>query len=518
MEHIYACLLTSDGARVSNERCKRYPKLIEELFAKHQVSTVAEALYLELANLSTEPRCECGAVCKFYNFKRGYAVTCSQKACVAREASKRTRAHYANESNRKALKASMPKRVWTDEQKAKQRATNIQRYGVTSPLALPSVRAKAAETVQGLGGLSSLMKVSGSAARNRELAAASFINIKLPMLRAEGLEPLFDSTAYGGTLTAYRWRHLCGHEFISTLESGKIPKCPKCAPRSGPQQLLAEALQAKLPLGYELRQNTRKLLQGKELDILISKHGRPMLAIEVNGVYWHSTDVNPNHKHMQEKHDSVERLGFQLLTFYDTEVLQKLEIVLSMCMAKLGLSERVHARKLEVSEVQVAEARAFLEANHLQGYISSSVRLGLYDNDTLMQVMTVGAARFRAGRELLRLASKVNITVIGGMSKLLARMPKGERLISYANRRWSAGAAYEANGFQRLANDSPSYWYYKHNVGLLSRYQCQKHKLPKLLGHGFDQSLSETANMAANGFLKIYDAGSLTYEFIGSSA
>lgn len=46
-----------------------------------------------------------------------------------------------------------------------------------------------------------------------------------------------------------------------------------------------------------------------------------------------------------------------------------------------------------------------------------------------------------------------------------------------------------------------------------SRYQTQKHKLPKLLGNTFDPSLSEADNTIKAGFVKIYDCGNAVYEW-----
>jgi hypothetical protein len=147
----------------------------------------------------------------------------------------------------------------------------------------------------------------------------------------------------------------------------------------------------------------------------------------------------------------------------------------------------------------------------MQGYVACSKRLGLYNGDELVQLMTVGPARFRVGYdELLRMASAQNITVVGGMSKLLRALQTDKPMVSYANRRWSSGAAYRKLGFTQLTTDVPSYSYYKHKYGMLSRYQCQKHKLKQLLV-AFDESVSETTNMLSNGFLKLYDAGSLTF-------
>lgn len=46
--------------------------------------------------------------------------------------------------------------------------------------------------------------------------------------------------------------------------------------------------------------------------------------------------------------------------------------------------ERIFARKCMVAEVSSQEANAFLDANHLQGKVYGSIRLGLYYQDRLV--------------------------------------------------------------------------------------------------------------------------------------
>lgn len=48
---------------------------------------------------------------------------------------------------------------------------------------------------------------------------------------------------------------------------------------------------------------------------------------------------------------------------------------------------------------------------------------------------------------------------------------------------------------------------------VLSRYQTQKHKLSKILGEKFDNSLSESENMVRNHYNKIYDCGNDVHEW-----
>ena len=83
--------------------------------------------------------------------------------------------------------------------------------------------------------------------------------------------------------------------------------------------------------------------------------------------------------------------------------------------------------------------------------------------------------------------------------------------MTYADRRYSDGTFYGKLGFALKGVSQPNYWYVK-NYDKLSRYACQKHKLPELLGNGFDASLSERENMIATGYHVVYDCCNFVFE------
>lgn len=67
---------------------------------------------------------------------------------------------------------------------------------------------------------------------------------------------------------------------------------------------------------------------------------------------------------------------------------------------------------------------------------------------------------------------------------------------------------YKKVGFEKVSVTKPSYVYIKGNE-ILSRYQCQKHMLEKLLGTAYNESLTETENMVLARYMKVYDSGTL---------
>ena len=260
------------------------------------------------------------------------------------------------------------------------------------------------------------------------------------------------------------------------------------------------------------RHNVRDILPSKrELDIYLPDY---KLAIEYDGWYWHCDKFCEKDYH-QEKTDGCEDHGVQLYTIFD---LDDLDIWKSMILNKLGQSRRIYARKCEVRLVDYHDIREFLAENHLQGAVASPINYALYYENELVEVMTFKRPRFTKDYdfELLRLCTKKGITVVGGASKLwtaFRREHPTASVISYANRRFSQGKVYRTLGFSLVKTTAPNYVYVRQDE-VVTRYQAQKHRLPQLLGEGYDPNLSEFENMTRAGFERMYDCGNMVFEFL----
>lgn len=315
--------------------------------------------------------------------------------------------------------------------------------------------------------------------------------------------------------------HSCGHEYQRDMNYQGAWHCPKCFPvRSKTQYNIFDYIKGLIP-GEEVLYDDRKTLSGLELDIHVPER---KFAIEYDGIAFHSFGKSthpPFNNYKDEplnknshliKTGLCEDLDIQLFHIFSSD---NPEIWESMISNKLGLSNKIYARKCIVKEVPNKEAREFQESNHLQGSINSSIKLGLYYQDELVSLMTFGKARYTNTEwELLRFCSKLNTSVVGGASKLLKHFEKTynpKSIVSYANRRWSTGNLYNQLGFDLSHISKPNYFYFKGNDGILeSRVKYQKHKLSKVL-ENFDPNKTESENMYENNYRKIYDSGNLVY-------
>jgi len=263
----------------------------------------------------------------------------------------------------------------------------------------------------------------------------------------------------------------------------------------------------------EIITSNRSVLNGRELDIYLPKNN---LAIEYNGLYSHSYKPweereslakGPNY-HLSKTVD-CEKLGIQLIHVFSDEWNYRQAIVKSILKSKLGINERVYARKCTIVEVDIDSKNRFLNDNHIQGEDKSSIKLGLEYEGIFVCLMTFNKSRFNKNYqwELVRFCNTSGINVVGGFSKLLSyfRSNFGGSIVSYADRRYSDGGVYFKNGFELIRVNKPGYYYVDKNY--LIRHNRMKFQ-KKLIG-AYDCTEYEKAREM--GFNKIFDCGSLSF-------
>lgn len=262
----------------------------------------------------------------------------------------------------------------------------------------------------------------------------------------------------------------------------------------------------------EVQTNNRSILNGKEIDIFISEHN---LGIEFNGVYWHS-ELHKEKNYHKEKTLLANKHNINLFHIWEDDWLNKMSIVKSMICSKLKLSKNIiGARKCQIKEVSSKESKKFLEQNHLQGNVNSSVRLGLYHNDELVSLMTSGKLRKTLNQkhihneyELYRYANKLNTNVQGGFSRLLnyfVQQYSPSKIHTYANADHSNGNVYIKNGFEYVTTTSPGYHWVVDGIRR-HRFNYRKDLLVK---SGEDSSKTEAEIMHERGHYRIWDSGNI---------
>lgn len=257
-----------------------------------------------------------------------------------------------------------------------------------------------------------------------------------------------------------------------------------------------------------------RILDGKDIDVYSPDH---KFGIEYNGFPWHLdkyTSGNKNQKYHVSKVDCAANNGIRLMHVTPSMFYDQRELLTRMIGYALGVGDKAHARKCTIHTIDIEVAREFLEVNHLNGYIGSNIKLGLFNGTELVQVMTFVKSRYDKNSDWEIARSASSKIVIGGVSKLIKHfknnyMQIGETLITYADRSISEGKSYILAGMEFNHKTDPSYWYTKDKHTLESRLKYQKHKLTEL--PTFNQSLSEWENMQLAGYDRYWDCGNNVY-------
>jgi len=268
-----------------------------------------------------------------------------------------------------------------------------------------------------------------------------------------------------------------------------------------------------LPSDVDYIVNDRSVIAPKELDIYIPKY---KLGIEHHGYYWHSYNRRESFKEKyahSTKHDMAKAAGLKLLQVFDFET-NRVDILKSMLAHHCNRSRRIHARKCQFEVINSKDAGNFFRAHHLQGHRPTQFYAGLVFDNKLCCAISLSKKDNEC--EIIRFATIFNHYVVGGFSKLLTRsmdILSPRAVTTFADRRFSNGNVYLKNGFRLSKITAPGYKYISSNGKvLLSRYQCQKGKLHKLLGDRFDNNLSECENMFWCGYRRLWDAGHYKFQ------
>ena len=286
--------------------------------------------------------------------------------------------------------------------------------------------------------------------------------------------------------------------------------CPTCAGVvSRGEAALREFVQN---LGLETESN-KKYAGRKEVDIFIPSLN---LAIEFDGLVWHSTKFKPRDKQLL-KTQELKVLGIPLIRIFEDEWAVRQEQVKRLIAARLGKLEleKVYARKCQFTEPTNDEAKEFYNQYHIQGWNRHGSHVGLAYDGKLIAMMSFTKSTSHRGRvteegewELARFATSHH--VIGGASKLMKKFIADNgvtKLTSYSDNRLFTGGMYKALGFTEDGQVPPSYTYWKDGFVRLHKSKFRHSELPKILGSAYNPDLTERENCENNGYYQIYDDG-----------
>ena len=287
--------------------------------------------------------------------------------------------------------------------------------------------------------------------------------------------------------------------------------CPKCVyPFSKAESEIFEYVRG--IVGDEnVVAHDRSLLNGREIDIFVPSKN---VAIEYNGLYWHAKDKN----YHVRKTEECNAKGVSLIQIFEDEYTTHKDIVLAKISHILGTGKyekKIMARKCSIREIGMEESREFLDANHIQGFVSSTVYLGAFYDDEMVGVMSL--KKSGCGWELTRFATKLNVLscgVAGKMFMFFIRNYSPEYVKTFADRRWTMHSEenlYTKIGFGFAGFTSPDYRYYNPVDGTRRQHKFGFRKNILHRKYGLPLTMTENEMTMELGYSRIYDCGLMKY-------
>jgi len=172
-------------------------------------------------------------------------------------------------------------------------------------------------------------------------------------------------------------------------------------------------------LGVKYKEGVRNLISPFEIDIYLPDY---KLGIELNGNYWHSfIGGGKSMSYHINKTKLCHEQEIKLIHIFEDEWLFKGDIIKSMIINRLGIiKNRIYGRNCIIKEISNKEKKKFINKNHIQGDGVDKIRLGLFNDDILVSVMTFSKenrSHNTNGKnniwELSRFCSKKDHVIIG---------------------------------------------------------------------------------------------------------
>lgn len=316
---------------------------------------------------------------------------------------------------------------------------------------------------------------------------------------------------YGNNKKIY-WICSNNHEWISILKD-KIRyqnKCRICSNNgtSKSEKELNEYI--KSIYAGELIENNRTIIHPYELDTYLPEAN---IAIEYNGLYWHSEKFTKDKNYHYNKYTRCKELGIQLIQIWEDDWNLRRPIIEKTIAHKLNVNHnnKIYARKTTAEYISYQEAYDFLENNHIQGGITGTVYLGLKYSNELAAVMVFNKID-KDTISLARYATSAN--VIGGFTKLLAYFENNnieyKKITTFSDNEISDGGLYKNNGFIMDKLLPPDYKYVHKGIRT-HKFLFRKTNFKTNPQLKYEEGLTERQLAELNGLYRVYDSGKIKW-------
>jgi len=281
--------------------------------------------------------------------------------------------------------------------------------------------------------------------------------------------------------------------------------CPRCGVSHSRSKNEIEIIEHLKERGINIIESDRRVIAPLELDIVIPDI---KIAIEYNGIYWHSEKHQTDKNYHKKKTDLAKKAGYRLIHIWEDSYNKNKEKELSFLDNICGIDNatKIYARKTTLKIISNKIASSFFEEYHIQGTTPMTFAIGAYLKDELVSV--TGFKKDQYGWKLVRHTnSKRVIGSLGKASKWFLRNYK-QSLDTFCDISRFDGVSYERAGFEKNGLIPPDYMYvvkHKRKHKFAFRKSKIKKKYPQVVGN------TEKEMMLYLNIPRIWDCGKQRY-------
>lgn len=247
------------------------------------------------------------------------------------------------------------------------------------------------------------------------------------------------------------------------------------------------------------------------------------ILIEINPTYTHNSTIGPKFANGHEcaptasdyhlnKTQLARENGYHCIHVFDWDSWTKIINIIN------PNKKKIYARNCQlIYDIPQKECNEFLNNYHLQGTCrGQSIRLGLYYNNELVQIMTFGVPRYSKKKyqwELLRYCSHPDYIITGGSQKLFKyfiKYFKPESIISYCDISKFNGNVYNHLGFKLHHSTGPTPHWFNGETHITDALLRQR-GFDQLFKTNYGKGTNNEELMISHGFVKVYDCGQNVY-------
>lgn len=256
--------------------------------------------------------------------------------------------------------------------------------------------------------------------------------------------------------------------------------------------------------------HNRTIIKPLELDIYVPDKN---LAIEFNGLYWHSTSCISSkidkYYHFN-KTENCNLKNIRLIHILEPDWINKNEICKSLISSALGIyNKTINAVDCECRKINFQEYREFMDKNSLKPIQKPSLILGLYYNNILVQVASW--KNMKKCFEMCDVCSKNFTQIIGGIETLINNS-KIEEFFIYLNRDFEIIDPYIQIGFVVESYTNPTAYFYNNKRNQIPMTQAYKSNLIKLF-EDYNKELPPIENLKHYGYFKVFNCGKIKLKY-----